>query len=268
MLTQYKLTHNFQEKDTRDYVHKTIVDPTNNALELTSTTKKGLTIVSTATKTSSATFTLANLPPILDQGSLGTCVMNSFSFTVSKQTNKVINLSRLMMYAICRCIEDTPLNQDDGTTIRTACQAILNYGVCKETVYPHIQTNYTNLPPLTIFNNSKKFMKFTYFFVNQDLTSIKNALQTYKSPIIFGIMVYQSFLDTTNGKIPMPNIKTESLLGGHCITLVGYNDVTQMFTCSNSWSPSWGINGYCLMPYAYILDPTLASDFCVTTFIY
>ena len=81
-------------------------------------------------------------------------------------------------------------------------------------------------------------------------------------------MVYQSFMDTTNGKIPMPNIKTEALLGGHCITIVGYDDVSQMFTCTNSWSTTWGINGYCLMPYAYILEPTLSADFCVTTFIY
>jgi C1A family cysteine protease len=263
----YKLTHKFLKPDSRDYLHKTILHPANNALELTTTKKKGTTTKQVA-KASPTTFLLKNLPPILNQGSLGTCVANCFSYTVAKQTNKLINLSRLQLYAICRNIDNTPLNQDDGTTVRTACQAIKSYGICKENVYPYIESNVDNLPPLTAFNNSKRFKKFTYFFVNQDLTSLKNALQTYKSPIIFGIMVYQSFMDAANGRIPMPDITTETLLGGHCITLVGYNDNNQMFTCSNSWSAKWGQQGYFMIPYAYVLDPALAGDFCATTFIF
>ena len=267
MLSKYKLTHKFQEKDPRDYIHKTILHPTNSALELTTTNKKGTTTKHVA-KASPTTFLLKNLPPILNQGPLGTCVANCFSYTVAKQTNKIINLSRLQLYAICRSLDNTPLNQDDGTTVRSACQAIRSYGVCKEAVYPYIEANVENLPPLTAFNNSKRFKKFTYFFVNQDLTSLKNGLQTYNSPIIFGIMVYQSFMDATIGQIPMPDTTTETLLGGHCITLVGYNDVSQMFTCSNSWSTNWGQKGYLMIPYAYVLDPSLAADFCATTFIY
>ena len=81
-------------------------------------------------------------------------------------------------------------------------------------------------------------------------------------------MVYESFMNARNGLIPMPDVTKEKLLGGHCITIVGYNDTTQMFTCSNNWSTTWGINGYCLIPYAFILNPNLASDFCVTTYIY
>ena len=87
----HKLTHKFQEKDPRDYIHKTILHPTNNTLELT-TTKKGTTTKQVA-KATPVTFLLKNLPPILNQGSLGTCVANCFSYTVAKQTNKIINLS-------------------------------------------------------------------------------------------------------------------------------------------------------------------------------
>ena len=263
----YKLTHKFQDQDPRDYIHKTILHPTNNTLELTTTKKKGTMTKQTA-KASPVTFMLKNLPPILNQGSLGTCVANCFSYTVAKQTNKVINLSRLQLYALCRILDNTPLNQDDGTTVRSACQAIRSYGVCKEAVYPYVLANVDYLPPLSAFNNSKRFQKFTYFFVNQDLASLKNALQTYNSPIIFGIMVYKSFMDATIGQIPMPDTTKEPLLGGHCITLVGYNDVSQMFTCSNSWSTNWGQKGYFMIPYAYVLDPSLAADFCATTFIY
>ena len=84
-------------------------------------------------------------------------------------------------------------------------------------------------------------------------------------------MVYSSLLTATvssTGVVPMPNTKTETFKGGHCACIVGYNDTTQMFTCANSWGTSWGNKGYFTIPYAYIINPSLAGDFCFTTFIY
>jgi C1A family cysteine protease len=264
---KYTFTYKFQEKDIRDYKHTTISHPTNNNLEVTNITQKGISNFKT-TKVSPRKFMVSKLPAVLDQGNLGTCVSNAFSFVVSKQTNNNIPLSRLFLYNICRSIDNTPLNQDDGTTIRTACQAIRKYGVCKETIYPYINSNCFVFPTLTAFQRSRRFMKFTYFFITQTLLSIKNSLVTYNSPIIFGILVYSSFMSSTNGIIPYPNTQKEMLLGGHCITIVGYDDSTQLFTCSNSWGTSWGLKGYFTLPYKYVLDPNLASDFCVTTFVY
>lgn len=266
-ILNYKLSYKFQKKDERDYIYKTLPHPTNAKLQLNIVVRPDTKFLK-VDKSSPSSFQLTKLPPILDQGQLGTCVPNSFSYTISKQTRSTLNISRLMLYALCRSIDYTPLDQDDGTTIRSACQSISNYGCCKETIFPYLYYNAFTLPPLSTFKNSNFFKKFTYFFVNQDLISIKSALQTYNTPIIFGFMVYQSFMDSKNGIIPMPNTKTENLLGGHCITIVGYNDSTQMFTCSNNWSANWGNKGYCSMPYAYILNTTLASDFCVTIFSY
>ena len=268
--TQYKLTYKFQEKDDRDFIHKTTAHPTNANLELTTIKKSGVSILQTV-KVSPTVFTVSKLPPILDQSNLGSCVINAFSFCVSKQTNKAIQLSRLFQYAICRCLDNTLLSDDSGTTVRTACQSISKYGVCKESMYPYNISRFSNLPPLNVFNSSKKFRQFTYTFINQDLTSIKNGLYTYKNPIIFGFMVYSSFMTNdvaTTGQVPMPNVNNETLEGGHCMAIVGYNDITQMFTCANSWGTGWGNRGYCYLPYDYLLDPELASDFCVTTFVY
>jgi C1A family cysteine protease len=60
--------------------------------------------------------------------------------------------------------------------------------------------------------------------------------------------------------------KTERSLGGHAVTLVGFNDETKQFIVRNSWGTAWGQNGYFTLPYAYVLNSGLASDFwCIKT---
>lgn len=267
----YKLHYKFQEKDNRDHTYTSEILQTTTNLETTKINRNGNVVIKTTTDDKPKNYVVTNLPSIIDQGELGTCVANAFSYCVSKQTNKAINLSRLFLYAICRCIDYTPLNLDYGTTIRTACKSINQYGVCKENIYPYVTTNFVNLPPCNAFTNSKKFQKFNYTFINQDLTSLKNCLYTNNSPIVFGFVVYSSFITADvakSGIVPYPNVKSETLEGGHCMCIVGYNDTTQQFKCANSWGTTWGESGYCYLPYSYLLDATLASDFCITQFIY
>jgi C1A family cysteine protease len=52
----------------------------------------------------------------------------------------------------------------------------------------------------------------------------------------------------------MPNINTETFLGGHCVVCVGYN--TKYWIMRNSW----GNNGYFYLPYDYLLNDNLATD--------
>ena len=53
----------------------------------------------------------------------------------------------------------------------------------------------------------------------------------------------------------------ENVLGGHCVLAVGYDDSQQRFLARNSWGPDWGIEGYFTVPYAYLTDTSLSSDF-------
>jgi len=265
----YKLTHKFQPLDSRDYLYT--VD--NNFRTQTLTIKSTITTkpVTTTVPTTFNLSTMGLVSPILNQGDIGTCVSNAFSLCISSQTKNGVAISRLLHYAMCRCLDDTPLNDDAGTYVRTACKVLQSYGACKENIYPYITTNVYNFPPLTAFRNCYNFGKFTYIFLTQNLATIKTCLITYKVPIVFAIMVYSSFLTNTvatTGVVPMPNTSHETLEGGHCLNIVGFNDTTQVFYVANSWGTGWGMRGYCTIPYAYILNPNLASDFCFTQFTY
>jgi C1A family cysteine protease len=80
---------------------------------------------------------------------------------------------------------------------------------------------------------------------------------------LVGFTVYQSFESNDvalTGVVPMPQIG-ESVLGGHCVEIVGYSILTRMFIFKNSWGVNWGDKGYGYMPFAYLQDPNLSSDF-------
>ena len=64
----------------------------------------------------------------------------------------------------------------------------------------------------------------------------------------------------------MPDLKNERVEGGHCMALVGYKDKrykTKQARFRNSYGKDWGDEGYGTIPYDYILDHDLASDFWV-----
>ncbi len=82
-------------------------------------------------------------------------------------------------------------------------------------------------------------------------------------PFVFGFTVYQSFESQSvadHGIVPMP-ASGEQSIGGHCVVAVGYDATKRLFIIRNSWGTGWALNGYCMMPFEYLLSPNLASDF-------
>src|ERR1700678_1881450 len=79
------------------------------------------------------------------------------------------------------------------------------------------------------------------------------------TPYVFGFTVYESFESDAvakSGIVPMPS-STETVLGGHAVMAVGYNDASQRFLVRNSWGSGWGMGGYFTIPYKYLPDANL-----------
>ena len=80
---------------------------------------------------------------------------------------------------------------------------------------------------------------------------------------MFGFTVYESFESAAvakSGHVPLP-ASGESVVGGHAVVGVGYDDAQQRFIVRNSWGAGWGLKGYFTLPYAYVTGTDLASDF-------
>lgn len=208
------------------------------------------------------------MPPVLDQSCLGACTANATSnalrFCLKKnKAVKDFQPSRLFIYYYSRLLEGT-INEDSGAVIRDVMKAVHTYGACSENNWGYDISKFTVLPPAAVFRAAQTHIKgFQYMAVNQDLNSLKNAL-AQGFPIVFGMSVYSSFESDTvakTGVVPMPN-QNDQNLGGHAQIICGYKDDTQQFIVMNSWG-NWGDKGFCYIPYKYLLDGNLSSDFWV-----
>ena len=200
-------------------------------------------------------------PPVYDQLSLGACTAHAiaaaFEFDVMRQDLADFMPSRLFIYYYERLAEGT-VNEDSGAAIRDGIKVVNKLGVCPESMWPYNIARFTEMPPIQCSIEAFKERAVKYQKVMQDLTFMKSCLAS-GLPFVFGIDVYQSFMDAPNGDVPMFP-QNEQSIGGHALLCVGYDDATQRFIFRNSWSEQWGNKGYGTIPYAYLVSAH-ASDF-------
>jgi len=205
-------------------------------------------------------------PPVFDQGQLGSCTGNAIagemSFIKHQQAGGTFFIpSRLFIYYNERVMEGT-VSSDAGAMIRDGIKSVAQKGVCRETTWPYNIAKFKRKPTKVAYTEALKEQAISYSRVPQTLNDMKSCLASGK-PFVFGFSVYESFESqevADTGVVPMPS-KSESLLGGHAVMCVGYDDATQRFLVRNSWGPDWGQAGYFTIPYAYLLDNNLSDDF-------
>lgn len=206
-------------------------------------------------------------PPVYDQGQLGSCTANAISAAIEfdrmKQGLPDFTPSRLFVYYNERVIEHT-VYSDSGAQIRDGIKSVSRLGACSEQEWPYDISQFATKPSPLCYQHALLDKAISYQRVQQNLAQLKACLAS-GSPVAFGFTVYESFESNEvaqTGIVPMPS-SSESVLGGHAVLCVGFSDEKQRFYVRNSWSSSWGLQGYFEMPYAYLLDKSLSSDFWV-----
>ena len=206
-------------------------------------------------------------PQCYDQGVLGSCTANGIAYCyqydeLKQKQADVFMPSRLFIYYNERLIEGT-VAEDAGAIIRDGIKVMNRYGVCPEPMWPYVIDRFAELPPIECYTRAKQCTCVAYYSVKRSINSIKTALLS-GFPIVFGFDVYESFESITKtGLMPVP-AANETLLGGHCVVAVGYDDAKHggSLIVRNSWGPSWGDNGHFYMPYSCI-SGNMTADFWV-----
>jgi hypothetical protein len=205
------------------------------------------------------------MTPVKNQGSLGSCV--AFATAALKEwqewqeflkekdcsmkRNLYDDLSEQWIYYKTKEVDNIP---GEGTTIRAALYVLKKYGVPPEKSW--LYDPYEKGCPKEDANLYAEYAKIDDFFRIKNLRQLKIAL--LHSPVPAGLVVFPSWQNQKNGKIPLPN-KKEEHQGGHAICVVGYDDTSKSLKFKNSWSSSWGQNGYGFVSYEYAKKYMLAA---------
>lgn len=215
-----------------------------------------------------------NMPPVYDQSQLGSCTANAISAALEYHNmvrgNPAVTPSRLFVYYQERLREGT-VTTDSGAYGRDGFASLRKQGAPPETLWPYDISKFADTPPEDAYAAALDNRIKWYVHPGNDMTQPgEKRLQEIKAhlaedmPVAFGFTVYESFESAQvaeDGIVPMP-AKGEAVVGGHEVLIVGYLAKDPDYAlCRNSWGTSWGQSGYFQMPWAYILNPSLCSDF-------
>lgn len=209
------------------------------------------------------------MPPVQDQGQLGSCTANAIGAAVyhalAAAGRDPFLPSRLAVYYGERLIEGT-IREDAGAEIRDGFKVLAREGAAPEELWPYDDgpVRFARRPPRRYYDRANNHQAVVYRRVAQTDAEMRAALAA-GLPIVAGFTVYSSFETDAvarTGAVPMPQL-SDAALGGHAVLVVGYDDAAGRWTVRNSWGEGWGSSGYFTMPYAYLTNPQLAGDFWV-----
>ena len=202
------------------------------------------------------------MPPVYDQGTLGSCTANALCAAFSYAQD--FAASRLFLYYNERKIEND-ISDNASTCISDGVACLKKYGMCAESDWPYMIAKFAQKPPVKCYTNAVKQEAIVCQNIQNTSEAMKACLQA-GYPFVVGISVYDSFESDAvamTGDVPMPDVAHEKCFGGHAVVCVGYNNSHQTWIMRNSWGASWGLSGYFTLPYAYLLDSNMCSDLWV-----
>ena len=198
--------------------------------------------------------------PTKDQQNLGACT----AFTgaedqeaIEKQYHgKTVTLSPLFLYYQERKLNGTISQGDCGSDGETSCRALIQTGICEESIDPYLPAGYQVPPTPAQLTNASQYKSGAYhsLFTVEDVKLC--IISGYR--VRLGMFVYQSFENIgPNGLMPVPNPLKESTLGGHEILMYAFDDSVKCpnaqysgaVLTQNHWGNEFGKNGDFWMPY-------------------
>lgn len=203
-------------------------------------------------------------PRVEDQGNLGSCVgcaWTSGGEFLGKRLGLVArNFSRLQAYLNARKLGGFPVDSDTGAYVRDGAKAAVKFGFCPESLWPYDVLKFAIEPPLEAREAALRH-QVTAYSRCLTLATIRQAIAD-RYPVVGGFAVPETVLSEEcerTGRIKFPG-PSDSIIGGHAVLFIGYDNNKRLLKFQNSWGESWGQAGYGYLPYRFVWS-RLATDF-------
>jgi C1A family cysteine protease len=193
--------------------------------------------------------------PVENQTTTSSCtahgLVGNLEMLEKKNNTNFYDISRLFVYYNTRMLSGIEDN-DGGAYIRDGIKSLVKYGYCSEKLWKYEENKVNEKPDRKSYNEAKRHLIKEYSRILNINDIIKCIASGY--PVVFGISLYESFESekvSKTEKISIPKTN-ESVIGRHCMLIVGYDMETKLFIVRNSWGTGWGNKRYCEIPFEYM----------------
>jgi len=188
-----------------------------------------------------------------DQMKIGTCVafgcVRGVKETLDYMHGEWSMLSPLWLYDQCKRIDGFPYM--DGTTIRAAMKILAQKGCAPEALLPYDDGYYFGKYDKEIerifWSDTRPFRIKTYARLH-NIEEMNRCLAQH-GPFAIGTLVTDSYEKVDSSGVI--GLGYTSIMGGHCVAIVGTDVKEERFILMNSWGTNWGDRGFGYMPWDY-----------------
>lgn len=189
--------------------------------------------------------------PIMDQGNCGSCVAFASIATLETQYKIAMGLPmfnlRLSPQSLFSCGGGAC---EWGWRPESAARFLQRNGAVEEACLPYTSgaTGSDVACNATCNNPLRMKVKLSAFSTPsrsvRNIEAVKAALQS--GPLVTTLDVYADFMSYAGG---IYTKVSGEYLGGHAVSIVGYNDVERYWIIRNSWGATWGEDGFGRVSY-------------------
>jgi len=235
----------------------TAKDKSGNVSSHTIVVSRNTTIVVPPPTTSIPASFLMQTPPVMYQGSEGSCV--SMAIVVQHNIEKFYttnasvydNATNIMSPEFLYNYTKVSSGCGSGASMVNSLDFIYKRGNCNWSLLPY---SYQNGCDTSIISSDMKLQALNNKIPNyrmvltSDLLAMKTCLAN-KHPLSFVFTMDSNFYNATPGYIWNSR---GTLMSTHALTIVGYDDSINAFKAQNSWGTSWGDQGFIWIDYNFL----------------
>jgi len=209
----------------------------------------------------------AALPPVRSQGSYGSCVGWATAYyykTYQEEMEHGWNVDTTdHQYSPSFVWNQVNGGTNSGTYFSSAFDVMDNSGCATWSSMPY--TSYTAWPNQSQWENAMWYRANNYTYMSPSNIDALKAHLDSGDIFVMGVPVYSDYLSATGGNDVHDGPRGGSLVGGHAITIVGYDDSRQYtdaggntqhgaFKWVNSWGSNWSGDGFSWLSYRFVAN--------------